>query len=297
MGPIVIKQLLDLDYSVTLITRDATKTRQRFNSYVTATDKVKVEEADFSSAESIAPLLRKHQSVVILINRNELEAQIKVIDAAIEARVDQIIPSSFGLDTSIPEVRANPAVAEKVQMEDHLFSKIPSPGIDTSYTVIQTGLFLDWALCSIGVPVNIVGKGDQPTMLFDGGDVKLSMSHLDDIGKAVATAVEHRKDERFKNKTLFMHTIAGTQNDFIACAKALEPGKPWPMVKIDTAEAARRSQEALEKGDSSTTAMRGFIVRNTFGEGLGLFQRVDNDILGIKEQDSAYIKELLRHFL
>jgi uncharacterized protein YbjT (DUF2867 family) len=258
---------------------------------------VKVEEVNFTSAKSLVPVLRGHQSVVILINRNELQAQLEVIDAAVEAGVDQIIPSSFGIDTRIPEVRANPAITDKIQMEDHLFSKIPSPNTDTSYTIIQTGLFLDWALASVGIPVNIVGKGDQPTMLFDGGDTKLSMSQVDDIGKAVATAVEHRKDERFKNKTLFMHTISGTQNDFIACARDLQPGKPWPMVKIDTAEAARRSQEALEKGDRSSNAMRGFLMRNTFGEGFGLFPRVDNDLLGIKEQDSAYIKELLGRFL
>lgn len=258
--------------------------------------KVEIKEVDFSSAKSLAPVLRGHDSVVVLTGRNELEPQKQVIDAAIDAGVEQIIPSSFGVDSTIPEVRANPSIAVKIKMEDYLLSKIPSPGTSTSYTIIQTGLFLDWAL-GMGIPVNILGKGDQPTMLFDNGDVKISTTHVDDIAKAVASAVEHHKDEKFKNKMLFTNTFAGTQNQFIACAKELEPEKPWPMIKVDTAEAAKKSQEALDRGDTSPLAMRGFMMRNSFGDGLGFFPKVDNELLGIKERDTEYVKEVLAGFL
>ncbi|KEF61793.1 uncharacterized protein A1O9_03363 [Exophiala aquamarina CBS 119918] len=298
LGAPVIKQLLASGFALTLITRDATKTAQKLSSNISADAraKVKIEEVDFSSAKSLAPVLRGHDSVVVLTGRDELEPQKQVIDAAIEAGVEQIIPSSFGVDSTIPEIRALPSIAVKIKMEDYLLSKISSPDTSTSYTIIQTGLFLDWAL-GVGMLVNILGKGDQPTMLFDNGDVKLSTTHVDDIARAVATAVEHRKDEKFKNKMLFTNTFAGTQNDFIACAKELEPGKPWPMIKVDTAAAKRKSEEALERGDTSPEAMRGFIVRSSFGDGLGLFSNVDNELLGVKERDTAYLKELLAEFL
>lgn len=234
--------------------------------------------------------------MVSLINRDESEAQIKAIDAAIEAGVEQIIPSAFGLDHRIAGVRNNPAVATKKKMDDHLLSKIPSPDTNTSYTAISTGLFLDWAL-GIGMMVNVVGKGDKPTMFFDDGEAKLSLTHRDDIGKAVACAVEHRHDDRFKNKTLLINTIAATQNEFIAYAKELAPEKPWPMFKIDTTEAARKSQEALDKGDTSADAVRGFLMKMSFGDRLGFFPKVDNELLGIKEQDGEYLKKLLAGFL
>lgn len=292
MGQIVVKELLKRDHSITLVTRDAAKTRLGFP----ANDKVAVVEVDFSSTESLTQALKGQQSVISLINRDQPDAQIKVIDAALEAGVEQIIPSCFGLDTTVPEVHDNPSVATKAKMEDYLFSKIPSPNKKTSYTAISTGLFLDWAL-GVGMMVNVVGKGDKPTMLFDDGDTRLSMTHREDIAKAVASAVDHRNEERFKNKRLLIHTIAATQNEFIACAKELAPEKPWPMFKIDTTEAARRSQEALDKGDTSADAIRGFMMKMSFGDRLGLFPRVDNDLLGVKEQDAVYLKKLLAGFL
>jgi len=281
------------------MTRDAAKTEQVIGSHVSADDKVKVkiEEVDFLSGRSLAPTLRGHDSVVVLTARDELEPQKQIIDAAIEAGVEQIIPSAFGVDSTIPEVHANPSIANKVKMEDYLFSKIPNPDTNTSYTIIQTGLFLDWALGIINIPVNILGKGDKPTLLFDNGDMKISSTHRDDIARAVATSVGYRKDERFKNKMLFTNTFSGTQNEFIACAKALEPEKPWPMIKVDTAEAAKKSQEALDAGDSSPAALRGFMLRNSFGDGLGFFSKVDNELLGIKERDTEYLTELLAEFL
>ncbi|KAK5061310.1 hypothetical protein LTR84_007852 [Exophiala bonariae] len=292
LGQVVVKELLKLGYSITLVTRDASKTRQGF----TSNDQITIVEVDFSSTEGLTEALRDHQSVVSLINRDQPDAQIKVIDAALEAGVEQIIPSCFGLDTRVPEVHGNPSVATKAKMEDYLFSKIPSSDTKTTYTAIMTGLFLDWAL-GIGMIVNAVGKGDKPTMFFDDGEAKLSMTHREDIGKAVASAVEHRNDDRFKNKRLLIHTIAATQNEFIAYAKELAPEKPWPMFKIDTAEAARKSQEALDKGDTSADAVRGFLMKMSFGDRLGFFSEVDNDLLGVKEQDGAYLKKLLSGFL
>ena len=61
--------------------------------------------------------------MVSLINRDQVEAQLKVVDAVVAAKVPYIIPSAFGIDMSPPKVREVPVLETKVQAEDHLVAR------------------------------------------------------------------------------------------------------------------------------------------------------------------------------
>ena len=63
-------------------------------------------------------------------------------------------------------------------------------------------------------------------MVFDGGNTKLNLSAMDDIGKGVATAVLKRHDEKFRNKLLLMHTVTCPQNKVLGLAEKILPDKP-----------------------------------------------------------------------
>ena len=57
------------------------------------------------------------------------------------------------------------------------------------------------------------------------------------------------------------------------------------------------SKERYEKGERSADAMRGYLVRGTFGLGLGAFDTVSNDILGVKEIEENGVKEILKKYM
>ena len=44
------------------------------------------------------------------------------------------------------------------------------------------------------------------------------------------------------------------------------------------------SKERYEKGERSADALRGYLVRTSFGLGLGEFKKVDNEVLGVEQQ-------------
>ena len=134
----MIKHLAKQDFQVTLLTRDPEKAAQRYPS------PIKTAKADYDSVEQLTQTLRdgNFDSLVILINRNELDPQIRLIDAAIAAGVPHIVPSSFGIGNTAPELRLVPSLMAKVKMEEYVMEKAGEGKL--TYTGVNTGLFFDW---------------------------------------------------------------------------------------------------------------------------------------------------------
>ena len=57
----------------------------------------------------------------------------------------------------------------------------------------------------------------------------------------------------------------------------------WGTMHLDTKVLEAASKERYEKGERSADALRGYLVRTSFGLGLGEFKNVDNEVLGVEE--------------
>jgi len=86
----------------------------------------------------------KQDALIVLIERNEDQAQINLMDAAIAAGIPHIIPSCFGITSRTPEFRRLPIWNSKCRMEDYVVEKSEAGAF--TFTGIQNGSFLDWAL-------------------------------------------------------------------------------------------------------------------------------------------------------
>jgi hypothetical protein len=307
LGKYVIPALAAHGFDITVITRHVQRAAELKHALVESKAvppdaEIRIQQGDYTSAEALAPSLKGHDSVVSLLNRDETEARMVLVDATILAGVKHIVPAAFGVDTRVPEIRALPHLAAAyIKSEDHLRKAVAESNNQTTFTIIHTGLFLEWGF-QYGTAVNFVGKGDAPTMVFDDGSVKMSASSLVDIGKAVATAVKKRSDARFQNQLLLMQNIAICQNDLMNIVKELVPDKAWPIVRVDTIEAEAQSQRAFDTSMASgvkapASAYHGFFARAFFGKGLGLFPKDDNDILEVQRRDFGWLKGLIAQYL
>jgi hypothetical protein len=137
----VVKHLEKAGFEITLLTRNLSKTKETFPSLPAI-------GADYDSLEALTKALKEdagaQDAVVSLINREELQAQINLIDAAIAANIPHLVPSSFGLGTRETWSHELPILNAKTEMEDYVLAKAGAGEI--TYTGIQTGAFLDWAL-------------------------------------------------------------------------------------------------------------------------------------------------------
>ncbi|KAK6366281.1 hypothetical protein LTS17_010787 [Exophiala oligosperma] len=317
LGKYVVPALVAAGFEITLVTRTASKAEELKRSIIVqggggggdtadtansddakdgAVVVIHVVQGDYTSAASLAKSLKGHDSVVSLLNRDQTAAQIQLVDAVLAAGVPHIVPAAFGVDTSRPEVRALPHLAVAyVKSEDHLRDAIERADGATTFTGIHNGAFLEW-IFKFNYVINLVGKGDEdePSTIFDQGDVRMSASSMWDIGKAVAVAVARRNEVAFRNKFLLMHNVTFSQNELLGYAKDTLPDKPWPIVRVDTLEAERKSQEEFDSGNRAPVAMHGFFQRAFFGKGLGFFPETDNALLGVEEHDGEWLKDMVR---
>ncbi|KAK0259133.1 hypothetical protein LTS09_005957 [Friedmanniomyces endolithicus] len=287
LGPTVINHLVKQGFEVTLLSRNIEKAAQQYPP------PIKVAEVDYASTEYLTKTLCEaggFDSLVILINRRELDPQIKLIDAAIAAGVPHIVPSSFGISTESPEVRALPPIKAKIEMERYLVEKADEGRV--SYTAINTGLFFDWGLEGPGIPVNLKGG---PTLRADGGAVALSVSTLDLIGQAVAQAV--RKREEARNRFLYVHSAAVTQNQLLQYAREIAPEREFPVEEVDTEKAVADAEEKMRQGATGPRVAAPAMMRVSFGLGLGLFKKVDNAFLGLEVMTEEEVKATVAKYV
>lgn len=283
----MIDQLSKSDFQVTAITRDA----QKAKASLQAAPDMDIVQGDYTSAQSLAPCLRGHDAVVSLILRGQPDPQILVIDATIIAKVPHMITSSFGIDLQQEYLRSLPPFKGKVQMGDYVAQKARD-GLIT-FNSIQTGIFFGWGL-SLGMMINLKDDG-VPSVLFDDGETKFSVSAEKDIATAVAAALR-KKDKLPMNCSLFIQTAAVRQNQLRHYAKELRPAREFPVTVVDTAKEEKNAWAAYNTGERDMGKLGGFMSRGTFGMGLGLFKHLDNDVLGIEERDEEWLKAFIaRH--
>lgn len=244
---------------------------------------------DENAEQPLVAALRGHDALVVLLNRGVLAPHLALIDAAAAAGVRRVVPSCFSVDGTDARVRAAPCFREKIAMEDHVRTAAAAGRL--TFTGLQTALFLDWAVRN-RVVLNAAGPG--PTAVVDGGDIRQSGSHLGDIGRAVVRILEYdAEDEKVKNRFLHMHSYVFTQNELLRYAREAAPDREFPTVAVSSVEAEKKSREALDQGSKDPSVMRGFLTKVLFADGKGLFERVDNDVLGIEQWSQEKMKAMI----
>ncbi|KAK7584592.1 hypothetical protein V3481_010923 [Fusarium oxysporum f. sp. vasinfectum] len=187
LGPSTIKHLLKNDLKVSVLTRDPVSEN--------LPPDVDVIGADYTSAETLTPSLvgRGFDAIVIILNRLAYDASVVTMQAAVNAGIYRAIPSFFGVSLDNPEIANMPFMKTKLPVLNDVLAKAEKGEI--TYTGINTGMFLDWVLDE-DIFVGLSGKA--PTRVADGGDIPMSATALDDIGKAISSVLS--KPEETVNK-------------------------------------------------------------------------------------------------
>ncbi|CAK4010528.1 Hypothetical predicted protein [Lecanosticta acicola] len=288
LGPSVIKRLLDAGFTVTALTRDPNETVKKYSpkSFNTIL-------ADYGSVDGFEATLqaRNIDAVVCLINRSELQAQTNLVDACIAAGISHIIPSSFGNDLRDPALRGLPSLKQKGEIEDYLNERAREGAI--TFTIINAGLFIDRAL-DANFFLNL--KDGSAIRIFDGGDTKVSVTVLEDVGRAVASALQRR--DQLVNSYCSIHSAVVTQNQLLGYAKELCPRRKYTTIDLNTLEMVEVMEGRLEDGhEMSAGNGRAYLLREMFGKGTLLFQSTQNETLGIHEWDENRLKDLVAKYV
>ena len=263
---------------------------KRPSSTATYPPSVTVKEVDLSSLASVTSVLKGQDAVVSTVGMEGLLGQSVIIDAAKDAGVKRFLPSDFGCGLNNPKAAALPVFGYKVNIHKQL-QEVAAANPGFTYTSIQSNAFLDWGL-EHGLLLNWTEA--QPK-LFDGGKSLFSTTTLDSCGQAVVGVLSH--PEETKNRFVNVKDIDVSQTQLLEIAKKVDPGKKWEEpVHVSTAEVEKASNASLAKGDVSMPVMVGYLFRVIFGppEYGGKFDKVDNELLGIKGKTEADIETIFK---
>lgn len=254
---------------------------------------VSASEVDYTSLDSLVTALQGQDAVVSTLNDALVPAQLKLVEAASQAGVKRYIPSEFGCDTLNPKTAALPVFSGgKVAVQKILNEKAAAGSL--SYTLVVTGPFLDWGLM-VGF---IMDAKNKKITLYDGGDRVFSTTLLSDIGKAVAGVL--RKPAETKNRAVYVQSTATTLKKLAAAGqKATGQPEAWTetVVKVDDLQAEAFAELKKESPDPGVFAVK-FIQVGIFGEGYGAhFEKLDNDLLGIKELSAGELEALVARYV
>ena len=254
-----------------------------------------IHEVDFSSAESIAPVLAASsvEVVVSCLATIAIGGQNQLIDASVMAGVKCFIPAEFGMDSLEPLCAQLPVCEPKVATQKYLQEKsLANPSF--SYTGIANGLFLDWGIKE-GF---IIDVAHHTATLYNGGNTPFSATTLGDVAAAVVAVAYNHSQAETANRILYVHSTVTTQNQLIQYARDAD-GKAWKVTHKVTEEVMRESMELLREGSDMMGAMNGFcaLASWTPAYGCDFSGHLDNALLGIEPMDEPDVRALVSDLL
>ncbi|KAF5593632.1 hypothetical protein FPCIR_5192 [Fusarium pseudocircinatum] len=278
LGPPTIKHLLKNGFRFSVLTRNPSSAQLPSD--------VDVIGADYTSVATLTPSLvsRGFDAIVIILNRLAYDASVVTMQAAVNARIYRAIPSFFGVSLDNPEIANMPFMKTKLPVLNDVLTKAEKGEI--TYTGINTGMFLDWVLDEdifVGLPCK------TPTRVADGGDVPMSATTLDDIGKAISSVL--LMPEETVNKLYYIHTVVMTQNQVLEYAREAAPGVEFVVEQVDTKVLVEAAWKRYNEGIRDRVSVRDFVIRASYGMGNGFFPKTDNELLGIRQWDDEELKE------
>ena len=262
----------------------------RKSSTHTFPSEVTVKPVDYDSLESLTSALQGQDAFVSTLGSAGIEQQLLLVEAAGKAGVKRFLPSEFGSNTPNEKIGTLPIFQPKIAVQEALKKQAESTGM--SYTVVCTGPFLDWALM-VGFMMNVKGKSIN---LYDGGDRVFSTTSLPTIGKAVVGVL--RNLDATKNRAVYVQEAATTLKSLLAIAKKVTGPEGWKEEVVSIDDLLAKAWEELKKEKPNPDAfVYNFIFASIWGEGYGShFEKLDNDLLGVKELNDDELQEIISKY-
>ncbi|KAK4934401.1 hypothetical protein LTR10_024325 [Elasticomyces elasticus] len=260
LGVACLEGLIKAGFKVTALTRSRTK----FEKY---SKDVEIKELEYLDPSSLAELKRTFEyqdAVVSVVAPAAIMAQQPLIEAAAEAGIKHIIPSTFASMGGDSAARHLPGYDQIHELQDWLIAR-SSRTQDTNrmtWTTVNNGAFMDLVL-------NYPFLADFPNhraTLWDSGDNKLSCTTYPTIARAVVGILRNYTSAACKNRWVNVHDIALSQNMVLDMAKKADPSSHWDVdAHLDTAKVLDQSLATYraQRGSGNTVWAHGDTLVHT----------------------------------
>jgi hypothetical protein len=218
LGPSVLKELLNANFSVTVLKRQSSTS---VSKYPPSVKEIRIPDA--FDLDTLAEALKGQDAVIMTTLPKFMDMQKRVALAAAKVGVQRFIPADFGSvdsDSSIARELVPHYYVPKYTFRQYL-NELAEQYPTFSWTSLVNGHFFDLSLEFMHIWVK-----KRTIDYLDDGNIKASASSLGQIGKATAKILVHADKLETKNRLLYTQSFCKTS---VELKEALErvTGEQW----------------------------------------------------------------------
>ncbi|KAK8115689.1 hypothetical protein PG984_012191 [Apiospora sp. TS-2023a] len=248
---------------------------------------------DIRKADDVRNAYKDIDTVVCCLGRTALLEQIELLRIADEASssVQWFFPSEYGTDIEY-DATSKDEKPHQNKLKVRAFIRDEIKKLKTTYVV--TGPYADMFL-DFKPGYELAGGFDAKThkaVLIGDGNDKIGLTTMPDVGKLVVAALA--KPEASMNKALKVQSFVKTPQEILAEFES-QTGAKFDVQYTALDEIKAEEKKAWEKSDPAAAT---FTLRRIWAQGKTLYEKPDNEALGLSPQDmeplSAVVQRAIR---
>lgn len=231
---------------------------------------------DVTSRSDVVKACQGYDVVISAVGRGVIASQIELISWIKEAGVKWFFPSEYGTDIKYgPKSKDEKPHQAKLKVRENL----EKSGLDYTYVVV--GPYPEMFLKSVLPPeYGSFDVKEKKAVLLGDGEEKVGFTAMPDVGKFVVAALLH--PEVSKNRALIVNSFTTTPHEIVKEFEKQTNSK-WTVTYTSLDDLRKLEEESWEKGHPSAASMT---LRRIWTEGGTLYDKMDNEELGVKETDT-----------
>ncbi|TGJ80780.1 hypothetical protein E0Z10_g7981 [Xylaria hypoxylon] len=276
-------------HSISIFTSDATASNPEKEALLSSwkSQGLRVVTGDLNNAQDVSRAYEGVDVVVSCLGRNTLTAQTELIRLAEESRsVNWFFPSEYGTDIEYDASSKDEKPHQnKLKVREFIRSNIRR----VQCTYLVTGPYLDMYLTLLPSVAAIGGYDvrSKKAMVINSGNDAVGFTSMPDVGKLLVAAL--RNPEEAKGKVLKVQSFVTTPLDIVREFEK-QTGAEWTTDYTSIQALRELEQQLWDEGKPLATAAT---LRRIWAEGRTLYQKTDNEKLGLAADDMETLSEVV----
>lgn len=240
---------------------------------------------DITSDSDVLSAYKGFDTVVSAVGRNVIGEQINLLKLAEQTEnIVRFFPSEYGTDIEYSAASASEKPhQQKLKVRKYIRESVKR----LEYTYLVTGPYADLYVGALSAAPD-AGSFDveaKKAVLLGDGEGNISLTTMADVGKLLVAALRH--PEASRNAALKVNSYTTTPAAILAEFEK-QTGGEWEVRYTGLEELKRKEKRAWEEGKPLATV---YTLRRIWTEGGTLYERRDNEKIGLGEGDMETLEE------
>lgn len=230
-------------------------------------------------------------TAICAFGRGAIAKQIELIKWAEETdNVKWFFPSEYGTDIEYgPQSKDEKPHQQKLKVRKFVREEVKRVGV----TYMVTGPYFEsWAKGAMpGIAVSQFDVENKAAQLIEDGEGRIGFTSMPDVGKLVVAALQH--PENAVDKALKVNSFEVTSNQVLAEYEK-QMGAKWTASYVPLSKVREQEEKLWAEGNPKATVVT---LRRIWAEGGTLYEKTDNEAIGVKAGDTDTMAEVLAKLL